>query len=190
MSGGTIEVVGTLFLVEEHGRGGSVSLEEGHIRFVDHAGVSSALLPGQSHAWGDAVVATTAKATASPAVATETLPPSPQAPAGQPQVVTPPANARTLSFEEVIAEVDILQARNDERGAIALLRGTLARRDVSPAFEELLRFELISSLVRIKDGSALCQELAAYAREHGQGATSRFAAEIAGISAQANCGGR
>ncbi|MEM1350214.1 MAG: FecR domain-containing protein, partial [Myxococcota bacterium] len=55
VSGGTIEVVGTVFVVSEdaEAKTGHVSLERGAITFTNTAGEVTTLAPGDSLSWGD-----------------------------------------------------------------------------------------------------------------------------------------
>ncbi len=52
VSGGRIEVIGTRFTVTERGRGGRVTLEEGHLDFLRRDGGRSRLRPGETLEWG------------------------------------------------------------------------------------------------------------------------------------------
>ncbi len=67
VSGGTIEVVGTRFLVHEDGARGDVELFEGRLRFVGVDGAERMIAPGERHAWGADEATPLPEATSPPA---------------------------------------------------------------------------------------------------------------------------
>ena len=67
VAAGAIEVIGTRFVVVQHGTTGHVDLLEGAIAFVDHEGREHALVPGRRLRWSEGrVVETRAAAPARP----------------------------------------------------------------------------------------------------------------------------
>jgi hypothetical protein len=131
VSHGQVRVIGTVFRIEQHSARGSVSVSEGVIEFVWHDGTRERVAAGQTLHWPRRADAGVVPAPAVDAGARE-----PGARGARPGADLDRVMERLLQLKS--------QKRHDE--AIALLRGTLAARELTKVQRERISYELGLSL--------------------------------------------
>jgi hypothetical protein len=162
VSGGTIEVVGTRFEVQQDDEGGYVDLFEGKIRFHEPGGNVVHVRPGTRHAWTVAPVRPV---------------PEPEEPVeveifdeAGPVVRAEPRKPRRSAAEaaELIERVDRLRRAGRAAEGIGLLEAAVGRRwDRRTA--QVLSFELGELLHRHASDARACEHFAAHQRKFPRG---------------------
>lgn len=181
VSHGFIEVTGTHFTVEQQPTSGRVVLHEGRIRFVDDAGRSVDLAPGQALTWPlpQAAASTTAPAPDDGEPADEAPEPSASTPA--PASAAP---ARAEGVDELLRRVEVLRSRGRyDEAAKELERGSA---ELPAATRERLSFERGSLLTyQLKDRARACAHWRAHQSQFPNG---RYDNEVRGAVQQLGCG--
>ncbi len=164
VSHGTIEVIGTKFVVNQGDDGGYVDLFEGEIRFVEPGGRVVELSPGQRHEWGAAALLAEAADDPDPIeiileedesdAAFEAEEPSPRRRRRRRS-----QRDRSARAAEIIGHVGVLRAQRKYRAAVVELRAALRERwDRRTA--EVLSYELGELLHRhLGERQAACDHL-------------------------------
>jgi transmembrane sensor len=178
VSDGAIEVMGTRFTLTQGEIGGTVTLQQGAIRFRPRHGPEVDLRPGQTLAW--------------PMPPEPPDPPSVSAVTGIPQPpgekrgpAPPPSAARRPipTMEELLQEVDVLRSRRQYQAAARQLRQAL--RTQAPASRERLSFELGSLLTyQLRDARRACAHWTWHRRQYARG---RYQAEVQSAMASLKC---
>jgi hypothetical protein len=167
VSGGTIEVVGTRFEVDQGPDGGRVDLFEGKIRFHDPDGTVTDVAPGTRHAWGDRREAVMIlEPTDDADVQVEILDVEPARVRAR-----PPSEPRRTAREaaEIIERVDRLRRSGRTSEGAALLRRAVDDR-WDPRTAQVLSYELGEFLHRyVGDRDGACRHFAAHQRRFPRG---------------------
>jgi transmembrane sensor len=176
VSGGAIEVMGTRFTLTQGEIGGTVTLQEGAIRFRPHRGPEVNLRPRQTLTWPAPPAPPSL-----PAVAGTPLPPTDTRGAAPPLPSAP--RRPVLTMEELLQEVDVLRSRRQYEAAARQLRQAL--RTQPPASRERLSFELGSLLTyQLRDARRACAQ---WTWHRGQYASGRYQAEVQRAMASLQC---
>jgi transmembrane sensor len=180
VSGGSIEVHGTRFTVKETGAGtGSVALHEGAIDFLDEAGVTHVLRPGETLQWP--VPPPAAPLIDEPAPLPQLQPVPPKEP--RPATADWRLFDQRVHAEAVITELGQLRKQGAWNDAVHLLERELNRG--APDTRERLSFELGLILTwQIKDTASACAHWAQHQREYPEG---RFDGEVDRAAASLGC---
>jgi len=142
VSHGEVRVIGTVFVVEQHGGGGSVTVSEGVIEFVWTDGQRERVAAGESLRWPRAQ-----RSDAPAAVAGVDAGASARAPdAGSPRA--------TPDLERMLERLLQLQSQKRHGEAVALLRKTLAQPGLAAVQRERISYEL--GLALEADGETSC----------------------------------
>ena len=182
VSDGVIEVLGTRFTVIQGAERGSVTLQEGEIRFHDLRGGSRAVAPGERLEWPPLPSSPPTPETPPTAALTER----------EPTKVRRPVKASTsepISFrdpEDLLQQVDVLRSRGLFAEAARYLKHGLTT-DLSPATRERFSYELGSILTwRLNEPAAACAHWREHARRYPAG---RYQTEVQQASVQSGCEG-
>lgn len=180
VGGGTIEVLGTRFFVNQDAGRGSVLLSAGRIRFVAEGSAPVELLPGARHDWVNRPRA--AAEIAPPASASLPIEPAPIEPASRPpskerRAAVPGASSarpEAPSVEEALSRAVRLRSQGRYRDALEQLAHVQsAALDARTA--EALSFETGSLLERTGDRARACSQYTAHLRRFPAGDTHAFA---------------
>jgi hypothetical protein len=164
VSGGTIEILGTRFVVSQARERGHVDLIEGAIRFRRHDGGLDDVEAGRRYPWR------------SPAVETD-------APALQPVPGNGGDAASADALAEGLAEVARLRRAGEFAAAIAKLDALAHDQDDTRTLE-VISYERGTLLERSASADAACQFWLEHRRNHPSG---RYEREVDGRLAQLDC---
>lgn len=176
VDGGTIEVLGTRFVVHQAGAEGHVDLLEGAIEFTAGDGTRRTVDPGRRLHWsGGAIVDDGAPWVAkTPAVIER------GGPEGAREGTAEPA----LALDAVLDEVAALRRRGDYREAATLLRDTRASiRDASAS--EILSYEEGTLREHYQAQEAACAFWRGHMRRFGE--SGRYATAVTGRLSRLGC---
>lgn len=164
VSHGTIEVIGTKFVVNQGDDGGYVDLFEGEIHFVEPGGRIVELHPGQRHEWGAAALLAEAAEDPDPIEIILEEDESDEAfgadePSRKRRNRRRSQRDRSARAAEIIGHVGVLRAQRKYRAAVVELRAALRERwDRRTA--EVLSYELGELLHRhLGERQAACDHL-------------------------------
>jgi hypothetical protein len=181
VEGGTIEVLGTRFVVHQAGAEGHVDLLEGAIEFTAGDGTRRAVDPGRRLHWaGGAIVDDGAPVEAmEPDTAGEH--PGPRiAPVGEGDAAEEPE----VALDAVLDQVATLRRRGDYREAATLLRDTRASiRDA--AASEILSYEEGTLREHYQAQEAACAFWRGHMRRFGE--SGRYATAVTGRLSRLGC---
>jgi hypothetical protein len=135
VSGGTIRVLGTRFVVNESGSSGSVAVSQGRIEFTRHSGERREVGAGESLNWSATAPIDAGPADAAPEEVADASPTKPSD--GQkPTQADPP-----MTEKQLIDRLLLLRNQRRYREAAALLRSSVGRKDLSAGVRERFAFE-------------------------------------------------
>jgi hypothetical protein len=191
VSGGTIEVVGTRFVVTQDAEQGSVELLEGRIRFLSHGREPIELRPHEMFAWNTRAASDARRATAAEKAATDektavdpkkaTTPPHESAgergldtlPSATPPLASASEGEARKELDAAVARVLDLRAMGRYHEALAGI-DALESKPLDLRTREALSYERGTILSRLKDRAASCRHWAEHLRRFPNGQYRSF----------------
>ena len=172
VSGGVIEVLGTVFTIEERGDAGQVTLHRGTIQLLDASGRRTRLSAGQTLRWGE-------QASDEPAPQAELeepkTPPTHKPEASSATPAKPGRPAPEALDPGALEQVARLRRERDFEGALSSLRALGARR-LDARSAEIISYEIGDILTHERgDRPAACAHWQRHLRRHGDGVMARAA---------------
>jgi transmembrane sensor len=182
VSGGTIEVLGTRFIVFEEGGAGHVDLLEGAISFVAHTGGATPIEPGHRLSWRASTGSSSVEAEASEAPpATPMAPASASSgpvrrapirvsgPAAAHEAVQPDPPAPEPDLRSALRHIARLRAAGRSSEALARLTELLVQHAGDRQVREVLSFERIRVLAdELGEQESACRAIRDHRAEFGE----------------------